>query len=65
MTEITDGSQVATKYSALNEDYIVVHQAVENYAPEFQSAAEFQHVMAEFLDEAYLKEMAARNLRHL
>lgn len=65
VTEITDGSQLATKYSALNEDYIAVHQAVENYARDFHSAGEFQEIMAEFLDEAYLKGMAARNLRYL
>lgn len=63
LTECSDGSQVISKYSALNTDYIDVHKAMDkNNTFEFKDVAEFIEAINEFTEENYLETMVVRNM---
>lgn len=65
LTECTDGSQVISKYSSLNENYIDVHKAMDkNNTFEFKDIAEFIEAINEFTDDRYLDTMVVRNMNY-
>lgn len=61
VTERTDGSQLMTKYSAMNEDFIDVHKEVANHSVEFKDVLSFKEGMESFLEDDYLTFMVTRN----
>lgn len=65
LTECTDGSQVISKYSSLNENYIEVHSAMDkNNTIEFKDVAEFIEAVNEFTEDSYLDTMVVRNMNY-
>lgn len=63
--EKTDGSQIATNYGTMNEDYLDVQKALNSNTFAIDNPLAFKTVMDEFLDEEYLDFMVERNLQYV
>lgn len=61
ITERTDGTQLMTKYSAMNSDFIDVHKEVSQHSIEFNDVIDFRNGMETFMDEEYIEFMVKRN----
>lgn len=65
LTECTDGSQVISKYSSLNENYVDIHKSMDkNNTVEFKDVSEFIEAINEFTEDSYLDTMVVRNMNY-